>query len=117
MVIQSTGQKECVIFAMGIRETGQYGILGFYLNPVENHMAYRNVLIDLHECKRRLNIVHLRRNKSNPAKYPDSCCPPHHSHDDSCTKPGWDRGVFMSKRCIASPAFGTCGESVVKRIL
>ena len=42
-------QKECVIFAMGIRETGQYEILGFYMNPVENHIAYRIVLIDLQE--------------------------------------------------------------------
>jgi len=42
-------QKECVIFAMGIRESGNYEILGFYMNPVENHTAYRNVLIDLHE--------------------------------------------------------------------
>jgi putative transposase len=33
---------------MGIRETGQYEILGFYMNPVENHIAYRNVLMDLH---------------------------------------------------------------------
>ena len=46
---RETVQKECVIFAMGIRETGQYEILGFYMNPVENHIAYRNVLMDLHE--------------------------------------------------------------------
>ena len=46
---RETVQKECVIFAMGIREAGQYEILGFYMNPVENHIAYRNVLMDLHE--------------------------------------------------------------------
>ena len=46
---RETVEKECVIFAMGIKETGQYEILGFYMNPVENHVAYRNVLIDLHE--------------------------------------------------------------------
>ena len=46
---RETVQKECVIFAMGIRETGQYEILGFYMNPIENHIAYRNVLMDLHE--------------------------------------------------------------------
>ena len=46
---RDTVQKECVIFAMGIRETGQYEILGFYMNPIENHIAYRNVLMDLHE--------------------------------------------------------------------
>jgi putative transposase len=45
---RDTVQKECVIFAMGIRESGNYEILGFYMNPVENHTAYRNVLIDLH---------------------------------------------------------------------
>ena len=46
---RETVQKECVIFAMGIRESGNYEILGFYMNPVENHIAYRNVLMDLHE--------------------------------------------------------------------
>ena len=35
--------------AMGIRESGYYETLGFYMNPVENHIAYRNVLMDLHE--------------------------------------------------------------------
>jgi putative transposase len=45
---RDTVQKECVIFAMGIRDNGQYEILGFYMNPVENHIAYRNVLIDIH---------------------------------------------------------------------
>ena len=45
---RDTVQKECVIFAMGIRDNGQYEIPGFYMNPVENHIAYRNVLIDLH---------------------------------------------------------------------
>ncbi len=34
---------------MGIRESGNYEILGFYMNPVENHVAYRNVLMDLHQ--------------------------------------------------------------------
>ncbi len=46
---RETVQEECVIFAMGIRESGNYEILGFYMNPVENHIAYRNVLMDLHE--------------------------------------------------------------------
>ena len=45
---KDTVQKECVIFATGIRETGQYEILGFYTNPIENHIAYRNVPMDLH---------------------------------------------------------------------
>ena len=46
---RDTVQKECVIFAMGLRESGSYEILGFYMNPVENHIAYRNVLMDPHE--------------------------------------------------------------------
>lgn len=46
---RETVEKECVIFAMGIKESGHYEILGFYMNPVENHTAYRNVLADLHE--------------------------------------------------------------------
>ncbi|HLH86614.1 MAG TPA: transposase, partial [Thermoplasmataceae archaeon] len=29
--------------------SGYYEIMGFYMNPVENHIAYRNVLMDLHE--------------------------------------------------------------------
>ncbi len=45
---RETVQKECVIFAMGIKESGNYEILGFYMNPVENHIAYRNVLMDIH---------------------------------------------------------------------
>ena len=46
---RDTIQKECTIFATGIDEYGHYEILGFYINPVENHIAYRNVLIDIHE--------------------------------------------------------------------
>ena len=45
---RDTVQKECVIFAMGIKETGQYEILGFYMNPIENQIANRNVLMDIH---------------------------------------------------------------------
>lgn len=45
---RDTVQKECTIFAMGISESGHYEILGFYINPVENHIAYGTVLIDLH---------------------------------------------------------------------
>ena len=46
---RETVEEECIIFAMGIRESGYYEIMGFYMNPVENHIAYRNVLMDLHE--------------------------------------------------------------------
>ncbi len=52
-----------------------------------------------------------RVSPDDPAKFADSCCPPHYSHGNSCAKPGWDRGIFMSKGCIASPALDTCGES------
>jgi len=35
---RNTVQKGCVIFAMGIRESGNYEILGFYINPVRIKM-------------------------------------------------------------------------------
>ena len=44
-----TVQKEYIIFAMGIKESGNYEIPGFNMNPVVNHIAYGNVLMDLHE--------------------------------------------------------------------
>ena len=46
---RGTVWKECVIFAMGILEPEYYEILGFYMYPVENHIAYRNVFMDIHE--------------------------------------------------------------------
>ena len=42
-------QKERAIFALGIKVSRNYEILGFYMNPVENYVAYGNVLMDLHE--------------------------------------------------------------------
>ena len=42
-------QKECVIFAIGIKESRNYEIPGFYMNPVENHIACRNVLMVFHQ--------------------------------------------------------------------
>jgi transposase-like protein len=42
-------QKKCIIFAMGIRGSGNYEILGFYMNTVENDFACGNILMDLHE--------------------------------------------------------------------
>ena len=46
---RETVQKERVIFAIGIQESGNYKILGFYMNSVENHIAYGNVLMDMQE--------------------------------------------------------------------
>ena len=46
---RDTLQRECVIFAIGIKESDNYETLGFYVNPVENRTPYRKVLIDLHE--------------------------------------------------------------------
>ena len=40
--------KEPVIFAIGIKETGEYEILGFYLTVKESHNNYRDVLTDLY---------------------------------------------------------------------
>lgn len=46
---RETLQKGYVIFAMIKKEPGNCEILGFYMNPLENHVAYENVLIDLNE--------------------------------------------------------------------
>ncbi len=46
---RETVQKERAIFALGIKVSRNYEILGFCMNPVENHTAYRNVLMGLHE--------------------------------------------------------------------
>ena len=40
--------KEPVIFALGIKETGEYELLGFYLTVKESHNTYRDVLEDLY---------------------------------------------------------------------
>ncbi|AGO60731.1 IS256-like element ISFac8 family transposase [Ferroplasma acidarmanus] len=40
--------KEPVIFALGIKETGEYEVLGFYLTVKESHNAYKEVLEDLY---------------------------------------------------------------------
>ena len=41
-------EKEPVIFAMGIKETGEYEILGFYLSAKETHNTYFTVIQDLY---------------------------------------------------------------------
>jgi putative transposase len=45
---RETVEKECIIFAMKIRESGYYESLGF-LYDLENHIVYGDVLMDLHE--------------------------------------------------------------------
>ena len=40
--------KEPVIFALGIKETGEYELLGFYLRVKESHNTYKDVLEDLY---------------------------------------------------------------------
>ncbi len=40
--------KEPVIFALGIKETGEYEVLGFYLTVKESHNSYKDVLEDLY---------------------------------------------------------------------
>ncbi len=37
---RDTVQKEPIIFAMGIKETGEYEILGFYLTVKESHNTH-----------------------------------------------------------------------------
>ena len=41
--------KEPVIFALGIKETGEYELLGFYLTVKESHNTYKEVLEDLYD--------------------------------------------------------------------
>ena len=45
---RDTVEKEPVIFAMGIKETGEYEILGFYLSSKETHNTYSTIIQDLH---------------------------------------------------------------------
>ena len=45
---RDTVEKEPVIFAMGIKETGEYEILGFYLSSKETHNTYSTIIQDLY---------------------------------------------------------------------
>ena len=45
---RETLDKEPVIFPLGIKESGEYEILGFYLTVKESHNNYRDVLEDLY---------------------------------------------------------------------
>lgn len=46
---RDTVEKEPILFAMGIRETGEYEILGFYLTSKESHNSYVSVIKDLYD--------------------------------------------------------------------
>ena len=46
---RETAEKEPIFFAMGIMETGEYEIMGFYLASEEFHNSYVEVIKDLHE--------------------------------------------------------------------
>jgi len=43
-----TLDKEIIIFAMGIKESGEYEILGFYISSKESHLSYSEVINDLY---------------------------------------------------------------------
>ena len=45
---RETVDKDLVILALGIKESGEYGILGFYLTIKESHNNYKDVLEDLY---------------------------------------------------------------------
>ena len=45
---RETVDKEPVIFALGIKESGEYEILGFYLTIKKSHNNYKDVLEDLY---------------------------------------------------------------------
>lgn len=46
---RDTVEKDPIIFALGIRETGEYEILGFYLTVKESHNTYFTVIRDLYD--------------------------------------------------------------------
>jgi len=43
-----TVDKEPIIFAMGIKESGEYEILGFYISSKESHLSYNEAINDLY---------------------------------------------------------------------
>ena len=43
-----TVDKEPIIFAMGIKESGEYEILGFYISSKESHLSYNGAINDLY---------------------------------------------------------------------
>jgi len=45
---RDTVEKEPIIFAMGIKESGEYEILGFYISSKESHLSYNEVINDLY---------------------------------------------------------------------
>ena len=45
---RDTVEKEPVIFAMGIKETGEYEVLGFYISSKDTHSTYFTVIQDLY---------------------------------------------------------------------
>ena len=44
-----TVEKEPILFAMGVWETGEYEIMGFYLASKESHLSYTAVIRDLYD--------------------------------------------------------------------
>ncbi len=46
---RDTVEKEPILFAMGIRESGEYEIMGFYLASKESHLSYTAVINDLYD--------------------------------------------------------------------
>lgn len=51
--------------------------------------------------------------EDDSAKCAESCRHLHYNNGNSWVNQEWDCGVFTSNRCIALPAFDTCGESVI----
>jgi len=45
---RDTVDKEPIIFAMGIKESREYEILGFYISSKESHLSYSEVINDLY---------------------------------------------------------------------
>ena len=104
--------------AHGLYHSHEQGEVAYYHERQRMiHIRERQEITDI-QCIGSASAMLLKPASHNdPAKYPGSCRPQHYSHGNSCTKSGWVHGVFMSKRCIMSPAFDTCGESGLSVIM
>lgn len=62
---RETVDKEPVIFALGIKESGEYEILGFYLTIKESHNNYKDVLEDLYKRGLRESLLFIADGVNN----------------------------------------------------
>ena len=53
-----SSSRPTVLFALGIKESGEYEILGFYLTIKESHNNYKDVLEDLYRRGNKIISYH-----------------------------------------------------------